>query len=453
MRWWDESLFAVNTYEMLQNGKWFTLYFDHLPDLCNTKPPLTNWLQCLSVKMFGYNETAVRLPSALAAGFTIIILFHFILKRFNHLFAWITASILLTSYGFIHFHTARTADADALLTFFLLLTNLIFVKILIDNSNKNILLFFIFLTLSVAVKLYAALLFIPAWLFVLIYYRFLKRFVLNYYFVVGLLVFVCFTTGIIYLREIGAPGYIHQIVFKDAGRLLSVIEKHAHSPLFYLDNFLQIRFSYWFSLLCLGIMLSFFRAEDTLKKVMHICMVLILSYLGIIMLSETKLEWYDMPLYPYMALLAAYPIYLLFEKISYKNPPISNYLKYFLLSLLFLYPYMTMFYKSQSNNIPDGQVPYEIKDIYLYQKQKHGINLNGIKVYNTDWKGSLLFYQYKLTEAQQQIVIISDISQIATHDTVLVSEDTLKNILKNTYNTTIVDRLKNAELHIIHSKK
>jgi len=55
MRWWDESMFAVNTYEMLQNEKWFSLYFDGIPDLYNTKPTLVSWIQILFVKIFGYN--------------------------------------------------------------------------------------------------------------------------------------------------------------------------------------------------------------------------------------------------------------------------------------------------------------------------------------------------------------------------------------------------------------
>lgn len=58
MRWWDESMFAVNTYEMMHRGNYFSLYFDGAPDLYNTKPPLTVWLQLASVKAFGYNETA-----------------------------------------------------------------------------------------------------------------------------------------------------------------------------------------------------------------------------------------------------------------------------------------------------------------------------------------------------------------------------------------------------------
>ena len=85
MRLWDESIYSVNTYEMIQNGKYFSLYFDGAPDLFNTKPPLINWIQICFVKLIGYNELALRLPSAIAATLTIVVLFVFMYTiQFNN---------------------------------------------------------------------------------------------------------------------------------------------------------------------------------------------------------------------------------------------------------------------------------------------------------------------------------------------------------------------------------
>lgn len=66
IRWGDESMFVVNSYEMLHNGKWFSLYFNHAPDIYNTKPPMTNWLQIIFIKIAGFNEGSLRMPSAIA---------------------------------------------------------------------------------------------------------------------------------------------------------------------------------------------------------------------------------------------------------------------------------------------------------------------------------------------------------------------------------------------------
>lgn len=84
---------------------------------------MTLWAQIVFVKLFGYNELALRLPSAIAAALTILLVFVFLYRDYSTYWAWAAVLILLTSQGFIGFHTARTAEADSLLTFFLLVSN------------------------------------------------------------------------------------------------------------------------------------------------------------------------------------------------------------------------------------------------------------------------------------------------------------------------------------------
>lgn len=313
MRWWDESMFAVNAYEMIENGKMFSLYFDGSPDLFNTKPPLTVWFQVLFIKLLGYNELAIRLPSALATALIVLTLFHFVSKYFNRTWAWVSALILLTSTGFIGFHTGRTGDSDALLTLFLFLANLQFLKFLILKKNRYVFWFFMFLTLAFATKLFAALLFIPAYFLLLLCNKNFKQFVLSYQFALGVLIFFISTFGIIYLRELDSPGYLNTILSKDAARIFQG-SHHQHGALYYLDSLLNSRFSFWFIPLVLGLILNFSNQDQRQRKLIFNSTVLITIYFTIISLSTTKLEWYDMPLYPYMALVASYSIYLLYEK-------------------------------------------------------------------------------------------------------------------------------------------
>lgn len=55
IRNWDESMFAVNAYEMSQNHNFITPYYKGLPDMWNSKPPLQLWLQIAFIKLIGYN--------------------------------------------------------------------------------------------------------------------------------------------------------------------------------------------------------------------------------------------------------------------------------------------------------------------------------------------------------------------------------------------------------------
>ncbi len=61
----DEAHYAQLTREMLQAGNWMIPLLDGLPYI--DKPVLFHWLQGLAIAMFGETETAMRLPSAIAA--------------------------------------------------------------------------------------------------------------------------------------------------------------------------------------------------------------------------------------------------------------------------------------------------------------------------------------------------------------------------------------------------
>ena len=61
----DEAHYAQLTREMLQAGNWMMPLLDGLP--CIDKPVLFHWLQGLAIGLLGETETAMRLPSAVAA--------------------------------------------------------------------------------------------------------------------------------------------------------------------------------------------------------------------------------------------------------------------------------------------------------------------------------------------------------------------------------------------------
>ncbi len=445
MRHWDESMFAVNTYEMLHNGKYFSLYFDGKPDLFNTKPPLTSWIQLLSVKVFGYNELALRLPSALAAAASVLVVFRFIAKHFSMLWAWISALILLTSSGFIHFHTARTADSDSLLCLFVLVSNLYFVKYLMTNEKKYIFLFFLFISFGFATKMYAALLFIPAYAIILIWQKKMAAFVFNKHFLAGISLFLLSAIALILLREMDTPGYFQQILSKDAGRLLTVVENHKESATFYFDNFFHSRFSAWFVLLILGAVLSFFTENKWHKSFLISLTILVAVYLAIITFSITKLEWYDMPLYPIISIIAAYPVYQLVH-LAAMNSNSGKWIQYpVIIAALFIYPYHMMFDKSQSNRIPAGEMKNEASELYLFSRINQKVNLDKITVYYSEYNGSLIFYKYKLADSNQKIKLTNK-GEFQLNDKVLVSNDSLVSKMHQHYTFSIIDQLENARL-------
>ncbi len=116
----DESRGGINALEMLANGDFVNLYYCGEPDGVRAKPPMFIWTVALSMHLFGANELALRIPSALY-----IIIVFFLIFKIIHLyrspqFAFWTCLMLLSVSGLVGYHVGRNGDFDAMLLMFLL---------------------------------------------------------------------------------------------------------------------------------------------------------------------------------------------------------------------------------------------------------------------------------------------------------------------------------------------
>lgn len=68
----DEPRYAQCSRQMLESGDWVLPRY--LGDLRMAKPPLIYWLQATSMSLFGVNEFAARLPSAIAMALTLLLI-------------------------------------------------------------------------------------------------------------------------------------------------------------------------------------------------------------------------------------------------------------------------------------------------------------------------------------------------------------------------------------------
>lgn len=75
-----EPLFVEASRQMALTGDWITPYFNGVTRF--DKPPLIYWTQAIAFQIFGVNEWAARLPSALA-GFFLTCFCFYVLKRFG----------------------------------------------------------------------------------------------------------------------------------------------------------------------------------------------------------------------------------------------------------------------------------------------------------------------------------------------------------------------------------
>ncbi len=426
IRWWDESVYSVNAYEMIQNGKYFSPYFEGIPDFFNTKPPLLIWFQILFIKLIGFNELAVRLPSAIAAVISVFIVFYFVKKWHDEQTAWLASLILLCSKGFIGFHTARTGDTDSVFTLFCLLANVSFIHFIINNSGKNILLFFLFMTMAFLTKMYACLLFVPAYLIILIIQKKIKKFFLAPLSYIGIIFFLATIFLFFWLREQDAPGYIWKTIQTDAGRLTSVTDNHSENWYFYIENIVNDKFSIWFIPFIFGVIISFKKRETS--SVNLFLVILSVTFIFLISVSQTKLHWYDAPVYPYLSIISAVALRESVRIINFTS--IAKNIGF--LALIFCYPYYQMFRQSQGNTIKNEERELEASEQFLYIKSKEKQLPDTLTAYYAYWPGSLLFYKYKF-EQQKKVLLLTKKGVFKEGENVLVSNDSLYNIIKSNY--------------------
>ena len=113
----DEGAFGEATREMLARGDYVSTWLNGQPRF--DKPILVYWLQAASVRLFGLDEFALRLPSALAATAWVAAIYAFVRRILERDTACAAAFIAATSAGVVVI--GRGAIADALLNLFLAL--------------------------------------------------------------------------------------------------------------------------------------------------------------------------------------------------------------------------------------------------------------------------------------------------------------------------------------------
>lgn len=120
----DEPRNAGCAREMLQRNDWVTPVFNE--EIRDAKPVLLYWLMMVAYQVFGENEFAARLPSALAAIGTVFAVF-LIGDRLFHRRAGIAAGYILAT-SLMFGVAGRAATPDALLVFFSTASLAIFVR-------------------------------------------------------------------------------------------------------------------------------------------------------------------------------------------------------------------------------------------------------------------------------------------------------------------------------------
>jgi len=144
----DEGRYAEIPREMVETGDYVVPHLDYVRYF--EKPPLLYWATALSFKIFGVSEWSARLPNALAALLTVLILYLAVTRWFTPEAALLSAVILISSFGF--FTMARILTIDMLLSCTLFLSLIFFYEFYRQKKAGAMYLFYACLAMATLAK-------------------------------------------------------------------------------------------------------------------------------------------------------------------------------------------------------------------------------------------------------------------------------------------------------------
>lgn len=438
IRIWDEARLAINAYEMGNNNNLIVTHFEGKPDMWNTKPPLMIWMQALMMKIAGVNEVSVRLPSAIAAFLTCMVLLIVALRYLKDFwFGFIAILVLVTTSGYISIHGSRTGDYDTLLALFTTLSGFSFFAFVESQKNKHLYWVFAFTALAVLTKGVNGLLFLPA---IAIYSLIQNQFIpllKNKHFYIGLFYFAVLVGGYYLLRELNNPGYLKAVYNNElGGRYLHAIEGNGQKFWFFYDNIINYRYAAWYLLVPCGLIVGLAAVDKRINRLALFSGLMVVTFFLVISGGQTKLEWYDVPLYPFLAVLVAifiHYIFLLLKNWSPVNQTLRvNVLPYVFVFILTIIPYKATINKTyKPKELGWDQQFYEM-GYYLRDAVKGIHNVNGQFLVYDGYSAQNLFYMNILKDKGVQFSF-KNADKLENGDVAIVCQDKMKDYIANHY--------------------
>lgn len=460
---WDEARRANDALQMYLRGDWIINYYDDNPQTWSVKSPILLLLQVGCMHLFGVGEFAIRFPSAFAA-FTIgSVIWLFCTRYFGK--PWIgflSGSVFAATYAWVFNHAGRTGDYDALLTLFSFSYSICFYTVCINSKKRWHALFWLFLTAAVLIKGAAGLFFLPGLVvFTIVQKRFtfFLRHRLTY---IGAACFVAVIGGYYAFREWYAPGFLAAVNGNElGGRYLTQLEGHGLNFFYYAKTIVAWRYTYWVGFLLLSFVVGFFHHSVLVRRLTLFNLVLTGPFFLIISSAQTKLSWYDLPLYPFwsiqIGLLLFYAWQWLQQKyLSHQQQWISNGTAIVLFLLLFALPLRTIFIHNQYRNTAfpwDVHAQERKQALFLQQAIQNNMNLNQHTFLYEDYDRHIHFYVKLLQSKDVNVQLVNTIDSIRPGAKVVVSEKTTAQKLQQQFEARPVAEKWDCTVYLIDRKK
>jgi 4-amino-4-deoxy-L-arabinose transferase-like glycosyltransferase len=461
IRLWDESRVAINAYEMNKTGFSIVTTYGYKPDMWNVKPPLLIWLQTACMKILGTTETAVRLPAAIGAFLTCCLLMWLGIRHFkSYWFGLFSVVVLVSSKGFVFEHAARTGEYDGLMVFFTTFYAICFflyLELKDEAARKKYLtLTFVGLTLAVMTKGIAGLLITPGILLYMVIRKQLLPTLKRKQSYIHLAIFLGVVFGYYFLREQYTPTYMATVWQEElAGRYADRGDPNVH-PWWYFNRFININFVNWYPLLVVGVIVGLLNKNTLIQQLVGYCLMVSVPFLILISNGGTQLQWYDMPMYPFLAIIVGALLAWMAERLNQNELIFKKYNLSFisyLIILMILFPYYRQIVK-EVTYMPDKEddSKYDVT-YYLRSAFEERRNVEGYSYVSTNYDAHNQFYLLKLRDEKNSTISNKGHKDLETGDKVIVDQDDLKDYITTHYDTHTLEEYKTVRVYEIKGKK
>ena len=296
----DEGAFSEATREMLSSGNFLTTYLNG--ELRFDKPILIYWFQTFSVSIFGLNEFALRLPSAIAGIVWAYVIYKFTKHYYDEEKAFVASLFFLSSLQISII--AKAAIADSLLNLFITSSMFLIYTHIKTGDKKPLYFAFALIALGVLTKGPVAIMIpiVVSFLF-LAYKKNLKMWLSMVFNPIGIIIFLAIALPWYILEYIDqGQKFIDGFFLKhNLSRFNSSMEGHSGGILYYIPVVLLgfAPFTSFFLNVCLKIKKLFSSDLETFLIIWFLFVFIFFSF------SNTKLPHYIIYGYSPMFILMA----------------------------------------------------------------------------------------------------------------------------------------------------
>ena len=273
------------------------------------------------------------------------------------------------------------------------------------------------------------------------------------HFYINIGIFILIVSGYYLLREHQNPGYLKTVLENElGGRYLKVIENHSEGFWYYYHNFIDFQLKAWYLLVPCGLIIGLFHKDKKIFSLTLYSFLLLLTFFLVISASKTKTEWYDVPMYPILAIEISIFIYFIFNLLKefklFNKTIKTKALSFIFLFLILINPYFKIINKTYKPKEYDWDKNFYSMSYILQKTVKSEYMLDNFYLLNEGYNGHLLFYTNILKEKGQNVKF-KQWENLSSNDHVIAYQQNVINYIEKNYSYELLTQSDNVKFYKI----